>query len=109
MIKMALAGTAAAIHEAADLIDEAASRLTMTGPGSRAFGAAGSGRLGELGRELHLRWQRAADARVGEAFAHAQRVRQLAEFVTRAGTGLADADSSARDHQGEPDGRPGVA
>jgi hypothetical protein len=105
---MALTGTAAALHEAADRIDEAARRLATADPGAPAFGGSGAGRLGELGRALHLRWLRAQDARVSEASAHAQRVRQLAELVARASAGLAEADRSARD-QGETDSQPGVA
>ena len=104
---MALTGTAAAVHEAADLIDEAGRRLVEAGPGAGSFGANGSGRLGELGRALQTHWQQACDARLREAQAHSQRVRHLAELVGRAGARLTDADHSARDPQSEPDGLPG--
>jgi hypothetical protein len=111
MIMMALTGTAASLHEAADRIDESGSRLAAIDPGARALGAGGAGRLGALGRELHLRWQQAQDARLREAGAQSQRVRRLAELVGRAGAGLVDANDSARDAQGEADGPagPGVA
>jgi hypothetical protein len=111
MIMMGLTGTAASLHEAADLIDEGEPRLAAIDLSAGTFGAGGAGRLGEFGRELRLRWQQAQESRLREAAAHAERVRRLAEVVARANAGLADADHSARDPQGEADGLagPGVS
>lgn len=92
---MMLAGTVAAIHETADLLVAAELRLPAVDPGATAFGAAGLGLLGEVGREAYRCWQQATDARVREARAHAALVRELAEVVKHATGGLNEAQHSA--------------
>lgn len=106
-----LAGTVPAIHATADLLDAAEQRLPAAGPGPTAFGAGGLGLLGEVGRAAYQRWQEGVDARLREARAHAQRVRELAELVARATGGFSEAQHGAgranRELAGADD--PGVA
>ncbi len=73
-------------------------------PAPTAFGAGGPGRLGDLGRELYLQWQRGLDARAREAQAHAARMHDLADLVSRSAGGFADANESVRSqHRDEGD------
>jgi hypothetical protein len=107
---MMLAGTVTAIHATADLLGDAERRLPAVDPGATAFGAAGLGLLGEVGREAYVRWQAATDARVREARAHAARVRDLADLVRQATGGLSEAHRSAGEaHRDAAAGEAGVA
>lgn len=94
-----LAGAAAALRGASELLATAAARLGGHDPGATAFGAHGPGRLGELGRELYGHWQRAMDARVREAAAHGARLEQTADAVARVAAGYAEVDDAARRRQ----------
>ena len=91
-----LSGAVAAIRVTGDLLGEAGQQLPAVDPGATAFGADGPGRLGELGRDLYLHWQRGLDARAREAHAHAARVHDLADVAGRTASGFADANQSAR-------------
>jgi hypothetical protein len=91
--------------------NDSASGGAAVNPGATAFGAAGLGLLGEVGREAYLRWQEATEARVREARAHADRVRELAELGGHATVGFRETQQTAeRGHRelGGADG-PGVA
>jgi hypothetical protein len=109
-MKHTLSGAVAAIRGTADLLGEAGQRITAVDPGARVFGAGGPGRLGEMGRDLYLQWQRALDARAREAQAHAGRVYDLADLVNQAAEGLTGANEAAGQQQREAnDGQtPGV-
>lgn len=91
-----LSGAVAAIRVTGDLLGEAGQQLPAIDPGATAFGAGGPGRLGDLGRDLYLHWQRGLDARGREAQAHAARVYDLADLAWRTAGGFTDADESAR-------------
>jgi hypothetical protein len=101
-VNESLSGVVAAIRVTGDLLGEAAQQLPAVDPGATAFGAGGPGRLGELGRDLYLQWQRGVDARVREAHAHAARVHDLADLASHTAGGFADANESARsEHRDE--------
>jgi hypothetical protein len=106
-----LAGTVTAIHATADLLGAAERRLPAVDPGATAFGAAGLGLLGEVGREAYLRWQEATESRVREARAHATRVRDLAELVAGVAGGFREVQETAERGHREltGDDGPGVA
>jgi hypothetical protein len=89
-------GTDSSLRQAAELLDEAGRRLSVLDPGPTAFGAGGLGVLGDVGREAHRRWLAALDARSREAAAHAVRLHEVADLVTRTVSALADADSDAQ-------------
>src|SRR5258705_7189217 len=91
-----LSGAVMAIRTTGDLLGDAGQHLLAVDPGATAFGAAGPGRLGDVGRDLYLHWQRGLDARSREAIAHAARVHELANLATVAAGGVADAHASAR-------------
>jgi hypothetical protein len=91
-----LSGAVVALRAAGELLGEAGRQLTAVDPGSRAFGASGPGRFGDVGRDLYLEWQRALDARVREALAHAARLEDLAGAVARAAGGYLNIDDGAR-------------
>jgi hypothetical protein len=78
----------------AEALTEAAARLRNDH--EPPFGAAGPGRLGDLGRELSRQWQRAIDARAHEAAAHAERLRDLADAVARAAGRYDEVDAAHR-------------
>lgn len=59
------------------------------------FGAAGPGRVGELGRALHARWSAALYAREREASRAAAELAETAAAVRRAAAGYAEADADA--------------
>lgn len=89
-------GTDSSLRQAADLLGDAAQRLTVADPGPTAFGTGGLGVLGDVGRELHLRWQAALEARSREAAAHAARLHEVAELVARTVGEIAGADADAQ-------------
>jgi hypothetical protein len=91
-----VSGAVAALRSTADVLGEIGQRLPTVDPGARVFGAGGPGRLGDVGRDLYVQWQRALDARAHEARGHAARVHELADFVTRAAGGFIEANESAR-------------
>jgi len=66
------------VAAAADAVSGAAARLALVGPGAAAFAGDGPGRLGELGRELHILWSGALAAREREAAGHGARLADLA-------------------------------
>jgi hypothetical protein len=106
-----LSGAVAAIRVTGDVLGEAGHQLPAVDPGVTAFGAGGPGRLGELGRDLYARWQRGLDARAREAHAHAARVHDLADLVSRTAGGFVDANESARSQHRDDGGTgesPGV-
>jgi hypothetical protein len=109
-MKETLSGAVAAIRSVADLLGEAGQRIPVIDPGARVFGAGGPGRLGEMGRDLYLHWQRALDARAREAQAHAARIHDLADLVNQAAAGLTGANEVAgRPQRDANDGQiPGV-
>src|SRR5262245_58468725 len=84
----------AAIRASADDLAEAQRRLGAVDPGATAFGATGLGLLGEVGRQAHRHWEAALEARVREARAHEERLRDLADLVDRTGGGFAEASES---------------
>ncbi len=98
-----LRSTVAAIQAAADELAQAERRLRPLDPGAVAFGAGARGLLGDLGREAYQQWQTALDARARAAAEHAQRLREFAGVVERAGDSLADAEAGAAQAQREPD------
>jgi hypothetical protein len=100
-------GSVAAIRVTGDLLGEAGQHLPAVDPGAIAFGAGGPGRLGDVGRDLYLQWQRALDARAREAQSHAARVHDLADLAGHAAGGFADADQSAHSHQADQSGDAG--
>ena len=91
-----LSGTVSSLRRAGELLS--GGELAALDPGAPAFGAGGPGRLGELGRDLHLLWQRTLDARIREAVTHAARLDELADAVARAASGYADVDEGGRRH-----------
>ena len=104
-----LSGAVTAIRTTGDLLGDAGLHLLAVDPGATAFGAAGPGRLGDVGRDLYLQWQRGLDARSREAIAHAARVHELANLATAAAGGFADANESARSqHRDNDDGSGGM-
>jgi hypothetical protein len=96
-----LSGTVSALRQAENTLAGAEDRLLTLAPGAEAFGAGGPGRLGELGRDLHRRWQLAIEARGREAAAHAGRLQETADAVSRAARGYGDVDASARQRHPE--------
>jgi hypothetical protein len=90
-----LASATSLLRGAAETLAGASARLVMVDPGSHAFGAGGPGRLGDVGRELYLHWQRALDARAHEAAVHGARLDEAADAVARAAGGYADVDDVA--------------
>jgi hypothetical protein len=105
---MMLADAVEALHTLAERLGAAGQRLAAVDPGAGAFGAGGLGLLGEVGREAYVRFQVALDARVAEARAHAERVREFAEAVGRTAGGFADAEDQAAPDRERP-GAPGAA
>ena len=59
----------------------AAAGLADVDPGAGAFGADAPGRLGAVGRLLHLRWSAALTSRTREAAAHGARLADTAETL----------------------------
>jgi hypothetical protein len=96
-----LTGAAASLRHTAEALGEASGRIATLDPGARVFGAAGAGRLGDLGQDLYLLGQRALDARAREASAQAARIHEVADLVARASGGYGDIDESARRSQPE--------
>jgi hypothetical protein len=96
-----LAGATGVLRGAAETLAGASARLVMLDPGGHAFGAGGPGRLGDVGRELYLHWQRALDARAREAAAHSGRLDEAADALARAAGGYVDVDDVAGRSQPE--------
>jgi hypothetical protein len=92
---MALGDLAAHLATAGAELTVAAARLPGHDPGAGAFGAAASGRLGALGRELHRAYLVALDARAHEAGAHGARLSTTADALARAAIGYAASDGAA--------------
>ena len=90
-----------ALRSTADLLSTTGRELSAVDPGPAAFGAGGPGRLGELGRDFYLHWQRTLDARGREATAHAARLQDLADLAGRAAGGFREAEQNA--HRGQPE------
>src|SRR5262245_46998355 len=90
-----LSSAVMAIRSIGDLLGEAAQRMPAVDPGPRVFGAGGPGRLGEVGRDLYLHWQRGMDARIREAQAQAGRGPDLADRVNQAAKGITEANEVA--------------
>jgi hypothetical protein len=96
-----VSGALSALRSTAELLGTTGGELSAADPGPAAFGAGGPGRLGELGRELYLHWQRTLDARGREATAHASRLQELADLAGRAAGGFREAEENA--HRGQPE------
>jgi hypothetical protein len=79
----------------AEEVTGAAARLGLADPGARAFGADGPGRLGDLGRALHMTWNAALAAREREAAGHGARLTDLAGALGQAAEGYRDAEQGA--------------
>jgi hypothetical protein len=92
---MALDDLAARLATAGSELTVAAVTLPGHDPGADAFGAAATGRLGVLGRELHRAYLVALDARAHEAAAHGARLSTTADALTRAANGYVAADGTA--------------
>jgi hypothetical protein len=90
-----LLGAVAALHHTGAQLEDASAALRALDPGAGMFGD-GPGRLGELGQDLHRRWQQCLDARAREAQAQAARLAELADAVRRAGAGYAETDANAQ-------------
>ena len=88
---MDLSTARATLASSAEALTEAGTRLRHHD--EPRFGATGPGRLGDLGRDLTRQWQRAIDARAHEATAQAERLRDLADTLARAGAGYRDVDA----------------
>jgi len=86
----------ARLTEAGAGLAAVAAALPRADPGAAAFGADATGRLGDLGRDLHRCLVAALDARSREARAGEARLAGLADSVARAGTAYEDADHAAR-------------
>ncbi|HLL68139.1 MAG TPA: hypothetical protein VK453_20840 [Micromonosporaceae bacterium] len=91
-------------HDLSARFDAVSDRLATSGaaldrldPGPRAFGADGPGRLGELGRTLHLALAAGLAARSDEAVAHGVRLADTADALRRVSGGYADAERAAQD------------
>lgn len=84
------------LDEAAANLSTAAATVAAVGPGERAFGVDGPGRLGELGRALHGQWLAATDARVREASGAASLLAETAGALRAAAGAYADVDDAAR-------------
>jgi hypothetical protein len=90
-----LSGAMAALRNTGAQLEDAGAALRTLDPGAGAFGQ-GPGRLGELGQDLHRRWQQCVDARAREAQAHAARLAELTDALRRAGAGYAEIDDNAQ-------------
>jgi hypothetical protein len=98
-VSVTLSAAVAALRETGAILTESGARTHELDPGMAAFGGAGPGRLGELGRALHHQWQSALDARAREGAAHGARVDDAADGLARAASGYAESDeSSAKQH-----------
>jgi hypothetical protein len=84
------------IDEAADRLSDAAAAFAGLDPGARALAADSPGRLGELGRALHLRLASGLAARSDEAAAHRVRLADTADALRVVAAGYADVDTDAR-------------
>jgi hypothetical protein len=93
---MALDDLAAAFATVGARLTAAAAALPVADPGASAFGGGATGRLGELGRELHRGYVAALDARAREAAAHGARLSAAADSLARAAAAYADTDEAAR-------------
>lgn len=95
-------------HELADRIDAVGAALarvsttvTELAPGARVFGGDGPGRVGELGRTLHLNLVSGLVARGREAAAHGARLADTADDLRVVAARYADVEASAeRRHDG---------
>ncbi|GAA1827411.1 hypothetical protein GCM10009682_53390 [Luedemannella flava] len=90
-----LSGAAGALRELGATLTGAATRTPLVDPGGAAFGDHGPGRLGDLGRALHVRWRDALDARAREAAAHGARATELGDTLARVAAGYTDVDDGA--------------
>jgi hypothetical protein len=95
-----LSGAVDALRHAGATLSEAGARMGALDPGARAFGGDATGALGELGRGLHLVWQRGLDARAREAAAHGARVTDAADALAAIAAAYADVDDTARRQHG---------
>jgi hypothetical protein len=93
---MVLDDVVARLAEAGAELTAAAGALRRSDPGAAAFGGGATGRLGELGRDLHRGWLVAVESRAREAAAHGARLSGAAEAVGQAAAGYAEADEAAR-------------
>jgi hypothetical protein len=93
---MTLDDLAARLDEVGTELTSAARALRRSDPGASAFGGEATGRLGDLGRDLHRGWLMAVENRAREAAAHGARMSGTAEAVRRAAAGYAEADEAAR-------------
>jgi len=101
MVTETLSDAAAALRQTSGVLVEAAGRMGDHDPGSRVFGGDASGSLGDLGRMLHQRWQRALDARSREAAALGARLEETADALVSVTTSYSDTDhDAARKHRG---------
>lgn len=96
-----LSGAVSALRHAGGTLTEAGARISGLDPGARAFGGDAAGQLGELGRALHLTWQRGLDARAREAAAHGARLNDAADVLGQSAAAYAELDDSARRQHGE--------
>ena len=92
-----LSETVTTLRRSAGYLGDAGAAVMGFDPGAQAFGAGGPGRLGELGRELYVLWQRTLDARMREAVTQGTRLDELADAVARAAAGYTDVDQHPRE------------
>ncbi|RZU72860.1 excreted virulence factor EspC (type VII ESX diderm) [Micromonospora kangleipakensis] len=87
---------AARLDEASATLASLAHAVTASDPAHPAFGAQASGRPGEIGRALHLRWTAATDDRAREAGAAAARLAAAADALRSAADRYTAVDDTAR-------------
>jgi hypothetical protein len=92
---MSLDDPAARLRSAGAALTAAAAALSGADPGAGAFGSGATGRLGDLGRDLHRVCVTALEARLREAAAHGARLSAAADALGRAAADYADADDVA--------------
>ena len=88
--------TAGRLDSAAAEVVAAVRALAGLDPGAGAFAAAAPGRLGELGRALHVQWGAALAGRDREAGAVAARLAETATTLRTVRAGYAVGDDAAR-------------
>jgi hypothetical protein len=90
-----LSDLAGRIDAAADRLTDAGTAFARLDPGARALAADSPGRLGELGRLLHLGLASGLAARSDEAAAHGVRLMDTADSLRVVAAGYSDVDHDA--------------
>jgi hypothetical protein len=94
---------------AGDRLSAGAAALADADPGAGAFGADAPGRLGAVGRLLHVRWSAALTSRAREAAAHGARLAAVADGLRTAAGRYQEAEDAAHGRHERSGGWAGVA